>query len=106
MLVPQAVTAIGASLLGATWSRRVGTRRVYLLGLVTNIAAMALLLVSSFVEDETSLAYALLLLATASLGIGFGLTVRRSTRSPRRTTRRPSTGRRPEPVSLHPQPAA
>jgi len=75
MFVPQAVTAIAASLLGARWSRRVGTRRVYLLGLTANIEAMALLLVSSFVEDETSLAYPLLLVATASLGVGFGLTV-------------------------------
>ena len=37
--------------------------------------SMALLLVSSFVTDDEALAYPLLLLATASLGAGFGLTV-------------------------------
>ena len=36
---------------------------------------MALLLVSSFLTDDKSLAYGLLLLATASLGAGFGFTV-------------------------------
>jgi MFS family permease len=36
---------------------------------------MALLIVSRFVQDEHSAAYAVLLLATASLGVGFGLTV-------------------------------
>lgn len=47
MFVPQAITAIGASLLGAAWARRVGTRRVYLVGLVADLVAMALLIVSS-----------------------------------------------------------
>ena len=36
---------------------------------------MGLLLVSSFLTDDESLAYGLLLLATASLGAGFGFTV-------------------------------
>jgi MFS family permease len=75
MFVPQAIAAIAAAVLGAQWSLRVGPRRVYLTGLVANIAAMGLLVVSQFAESNQALAYALLLLATASLGVGFGLTV-------------------------------
>jgi MFS family permease len=75
MFVPQAIAAIGASLLGAAWARRAGARRVYLVGLLANLLAMALLIVSSLVEQDGSLAYGLLLAATASLGVGFGLTV-------------------------------
>ena len=40
MFIPQAVTAVTAALLGATWARRAGTRRVYLVGLVANLVAM------------------------------------------------------------------
>lgn len=75
MFIPQAVTAITASLVGAAWARRVGTRTVYLVGLGANIAGMALLLVSDVVIDDQTAAYVLLLLATASLGVGFGFTV-------------------------------
>ncbi len=75
MFVPQAITAIAASLLGAAWSRRAGPRRVFLFGLGAGIVSMLLLLVSSLVESQEPLAYLLLLLATASLGVGFGLTV-------------------------------
>lgn len=75
MFVPQAIAAIAASLLGAAWARRAGARRVYLVGLLANLLAMALLIVSSLVEQDGSLAYGLLLAATASLGVGFGLTV-------------------------------
>ncbi len=75
MFVPQAIMAIASSLLGAAWSRRAGPRRVFLVGLGAGIASMALLLLSALVENEEPLAYALLLLATASLGVGFGLTV-------------------------------
>jgi MFS family permease len=75
MFIPQAITAISASLVGAAWARRVGTRSVYLVGLVANIVAMALLLLSDVLIDDQTAAYALLLLATASLGVGFGFTV-------------------------------
>ncbi len=75
MFVPQAITAIASSLLGAAWSRRTGPRRVFLAGLGAGIVSMALLLVSALVESQEPLAYVLLLLATASLGVGFGLTV-------------------------------
>jgi fucose permease len=75
MFVPQAVTAVAASLLGGRLTQRLSLKSVYLLGLLANIGAMALLLLSQFVMTNQPLAYGLLLLATASLGVGFGLTV-------------------------------
>ena len=75
MFLPQALAAIAASLLGAEWARRVGPRRLYLVGLLANLASMLLLLLSDAIGRTGSLAYALLLLATGSLGVGFGLTV-------------------------------
>lgn len=75
MFVPQAVLAVVASLVGAGWTRRLGVRRIFLLGLGANLAAMALLVLSSFVMREHTLAYGILLVATAGLGVGFGFTV-------------------------------
>jgi MFS family permease len=75
MFIPQAVTAVASALVGAGWARRVGTRRVYLIGLAANLLAMTLLVVSSLFTSNEPVAYALLLLATTSLGIGFGFTV-------------------------------
>ena len=75
MFIPQAVTAVASALVGAGWARRVGTRRVYLIGLAANLLAMSLLVVSSLFTSNEPVAYALLLLATTSLGIGFGFTV-------------------------------
>lgn len=75
MFVPQAITAISASLLGAGLARRLGLKRIYLLGLLANLFAMALLVLSRFVIREHALAYGLLLVATACLGVGFGFTV-------------------------------
>jgi Major Facilitator Superfamily len=75
MFVPQAIAAISASLYGARWAGRVGTRRVYLVGLIANLTSMTLLVVSDVVMNEQTLAYGILLVATASLGVGFGFTV-------------------------------
>jgi MFS family permease len=75
MFLPQAIMAVAAPLLGAGFVHRLGLKRVYQLGLLSNVAAMTLLVVSQFVRNPEPLAYGLLLLATASLGIGFGLTV-------------------------------
>ena len=72
MFLPQVVTAITASLLGGTLARRLGTKRVYLVGLLANMVSMALLIVSQFVAGDP-IAYGLLLAATACLGVGFGL---------------------------------
>jgi MFS family permease len=75
MFLPQAVTAIAFSLVGAGLSRSLGIKRVFILGLVANLVSMCLLLLSQTAMSNTPLAYSILLLATASLGIGFGLTV-------------------------------
>src|SRR6476646_8608964 len=48
---------------------------VYLSGLVAGLVAMVLLLVSQFFETDTAVAFPMLLVATAFLGVGFGLTV-------------------------------
>ena len=75
LFVPQVVTAIAASLLGAPIGRRLGTKEVYIGGLLCGLCSMLLLLVSQFFETDTAVAFPLLLVATAFLGAGFGLTV-------------------------------
>jgi MFS family permease len=75
MFLPQVALAISSSLLGATLSRRFSIKRVYLAGLLADLVSMALLFVSQFFTHDHGLAYGLLLAATASLGLGFGLTV-------------------------------
>src|SRR5262249_1213708 len=52
-----------------------GLKRIYLLGLAADLLAMALLVASQFMTGIHVLAYGVLLTATASLGVGFGLTV-------------------------------
>jgi MFS family permease len=62
-------------LLGGSLGSRFGIKRVYLAGLCAGLLSMGLLLLSALVAEDGSVAYLLLLLATASLGAGFGLTV-------------------------------
>jgi MFS family permease len=73
--LPQVALAIATSLLGAGLARRISTKRVYLLGLACSTVAMVLLLASTLVKSNQAAAYPLLLVATAFLGAGFGLTV-------------------------------
>jgi fucose permease len=75
MFLPQVALAIAASLLGAGLARRISTKRVYLLGLACGIVSMVLLLISALIKSNQAAAYPLLLVATAFLGAGFGLTV-------------------------------
>lgn len=75
LFLPQVIAAIVASLLGARLASRFGTKRVYLAGLAAGLLSMTLLLASSFLTSDKTAAYGLLLLATASLGAGFGLAV-------------------------------
>ena len=75
MFLPQVALAITASLLGAGLARRITTKRVYLLGLACSTISMVLLLASTLVKTNQAAAYPLLLVATAFLGAGFGLTV-------------------------------
>ena len=72
--MPQVLTAITASLLGSSLAQRSSTKRVYLAGLLAGLVAMVLLLVSQFFESDSA-AFPMLLVATAFLGVGFGLTV-------------------------------
>jgi MFS family permease len=75
MFVPQAIMAIASSLVGGSLTRNLGIKCIYLLGLVANLLAMMFLVSSQFVIHNHPLAYGILLIATACLGIGFGLTV-------------------------------
>ncbi len=80
MFVPQMSTAILASLFGAglVWpglARRASEKTLYLAGLLADLASMLLLIVSWLVVHRHGAAFALLLVATACLGAGFGLTV-------------------------------
>jgi fucose permease len=75
MFVPQACTAILASLLGTGLARHLGAKRVFLIGLAADLVAMALLFASQLALRDHREAYGLLLTATGFLGIGFGFTV-------------------------------
>ena len=75
LFLPQAVAAISAALAGARLTRRSGIKRVFLAGLVGDLVAMTLLLLSQLAIGDGPLPYLMLLAATTSLGIGFGLTV-------------------------------
>jgi MFS family permease len=75
MFLPQAIMAIVASLAGAGLRNRVGTKRIYLIGLLANLLAMALLVASRFIMRNHPVAYGILLVATTCMGIGFGFTV-------------------------------
>src|SRR5215469_5117909 len=74
LFLPQVVTAITTSVLGGSLAARFGTKRVCLAGLFADLASMALLIVSAFFTSSQPVAYGLLLVATACLGAGFGLT--------------------------------
>lgn len=75
LFLPQSILAIGASLFSTKLSQRCGLKFVFLLGLAANFLSMALLAVSAIVMSHKPIAYSMLLLATANLGIGFGLLV-------------------------------
>ena len=74
MFVPQASMAIASSLMGAGLTRHLGIKRIFLLGLIADLPAMMFLVLSQFVIHNHSLAYGILLMATTSMGVGFGLT--------------------------------
>jgi len=75
MFLPQVALAIATSLLGSGLARRISAKRVYLLGLACSTISMVLLLASTLVKTNQAAAYPMLLVATAFLGAGFGLTV-------------------------------
>ena len=75
MFIPQVLTAIATSLLGSRLASRFSAKAVLIVGLASNIASMVLLVMTTAFESDQAVAYPLLLLATAFLGTGFGLTV-------------------------------
>ncbi len=75
MFVPQVVAVIAASLLGGRLASRFGLKRVFIAGLAADLLSMLVLAASSLVWHDRATAYLALLLATALLGVGFGLTV-------------------------------
>ena len=75
LFVPQVVGAIGAALAGARLTRRVGIGRIFRFGVGADALAMLLFFASRFASSDHALAFAMLLTATAFLGVGFGLTV-------------------------------
>jgi len=75
MFIPQVALAILASGAGPAVARRSSLKRVLQFGLVADVIAMTLLAVSQLLIDRSSAAYGVLLVATGSLGAGFGAVV-------------------------------
>ena len=74
MFIPQVVLAILASAFGSRLARRFGLRGVLLLGLCSDLIAMALLTTSPLLIGTPG-AFVLLCVSTGALGLGFGATV-------------------------------
>jgi MFS transporter, FHS family, glucose/mannose:H+ symporter len=75
MFVPQVILAIAASSLGPSLAKRWSLKRVLQAGLSANLLAMALLAFSALMQHLSGVVYGILLVATGSLGFGFGATV-------------------------------
>jgi fucose permease len=75
MFVPQVALAILAASLGAGLARRWSLKRVLQAGLGADLIAMTLLAASRVLIDIPDTAYGVLLVATGSLGFGFGAAV-------------------------------
>ncbi len=75
MFLPQVLAAIVAALVVGRLTARFGAKHIYQAGLLSSLLAMVLLFASRFVESDRMIAYPILLVATALVGAGFGLTV-------------------------------
>jgi fucose permease len=75
MFLPQVVMAVLGSGLAPQLARRWDLRRVLLLGIAADIVSMALLAASRLLIGAPDSAFAVLLIATGALGLGFGATV-------------------------------
>ena len=75
MFIPQVALAILASSLGPRLAHRWTLKRVLQAGLSADLLAMILLAGSRLLVDVPGAAYAMLLVATGSLGFGFGAAV-------------------------------
>jgi predicted MFS family arabinose efflux permease len=74
LFLPQVVMAISGALALPWLGRHVGVKQVLMGGLVANALAMGLLVASNTVQGDAA-AFPVLLVATASLGLGFGVTL-------------------------------
>jgi MFS transporter, FHS family, glucose/mannose:H+ symporter len=74
LFLPQVILAIAGSLSMPTLVRRFSLKKVLLVGVAADTASMALLVLSDPLRADP-VAFPLLLLATAMLGLGFGLTL-------------------------------
>ncbi len=74
LFLPQVIMAIAGSLAMPTLARRFRLKDVLIVGLVADTLAMGLLVASDAVRTD-AIAYPMLLVATAALGLGFGLTL-------------------------------
>jgi fucose permease len=74
LFLPQVVMAIAGSLSMPALARRFELKRVLLVGVAADAVAMTLLVASDPLRSDP-IAYPMLLVATASLGLGFGLTL-------------------------------
>ncbi len=75
MFLPMVVCAIVSSTLGAGLARRWSLKQLFMIGLSSNLVSMAVLVLSQFFVAGHDVAYGLLLVAMAALGIGFGTTL-------------------------------
>jgi MFS family permease len=74
LFLPQVILAIAGSLALPSLAGRIGLKRVLIVGLLADTVAMTLLVVSNSVQTDAA-AFPMLLVATGSLGLGFGLTL-------------------------------
>lgn len=75
LFIPQALLSILSALCNPFLCRRCGTKAIFIAGLVANYFSMSLLALSVTVMHHQTAAYALLISATALLGMGFGMLV-------------------------------
>ena len=75
MFVPQVVFAILASAMAPKMARRWSLRKVLLVGFAGNFVSMTLLALSALLVGVPDIAFVVLLVATGTLGLGFGSTV-------------------------------
>lgn len=75
LFIPQAILSIVASALNPSMTLKFGSKQIFIIGIIANLIAMLLLFVSILWMHHFKAAYCTLFIATAMLGLGFGLVV-------------------------------
>lgn len=75
IFTPQIILAIASSLIAPGLADKIGMKKVLVLGLVSLTISAGLLALSHLFESDVTLAYIIILIATAFLGIGFGFSL-------------------------------